>query len=299
MKYLSKLSRRMAQMHLLAVLVLPVLGGCKLIESLQEPISYDALNPPDETIPLPPTSLICDNEPAGFTRAIDAPMNVLPSLTPNYSSEGFIHWPNQTRTLFIEQSPTAPQSPNSVLRVVYPRGARGGESPSRWGSRDLPATTGSIYVCGWIRYMPGWSSNGNVGTKLFFIKSPSGTNHFVGTDAGAEHSHAYLMTGLQFNDDGLNYNLGQAQQAENDLAGGGWHKFEVVWEANTPGVRDGKYSHWVDGRLIGAATDVRFFLAGQQPRWTNVWFDPTFGGGFNTVPFDQFFELDHLVVSSK
>lgn len=298
MKYLSKLSNRLAQMHVLtAALMLVALGGCKLIENLQEPIAYDALNPPDETIPLPPTPLSCENEPAGWTRGIDAPMNVLPSRSPNFSAEGFTYYDNQTRTLFIEQSPTAPMSSSSVLRVVFPTGQAGGAAPSRWGSRTLPANTGSIYVCAWIRFMPGWTSNGNIGTKLFFIKSPDATNHFVGTMAGSNFSHAYLMSGMQFQNSGLNYNLGQANDAPNDLAGGGWHKLEVLWRANEPGTRNGHYSHWVDGNLISSRDDAMFFTAGQSPRWSIVWFDPTYGGGLNPVPYDQFFEVDHLIAS--
>jgi hypothetical protein len=298
MKYLSKLSNRMAQMHApIGVGLLLLLAGCNL--NLQEPISYDALNPPDETIPLPETTRTCDNEPAGFTRAIDAPMNVLPALTPNVSAEGMVHWPNQIRTLFIEQSSSAPISPGSVLRVVYLRGQNGGESPSRWGTRSLPANTGSLYVCAWVRFMPGWSSNGNAGTKFFATRGPAGTNHVVGFDAGADHSHNYVYSTPQFNDINFSYNLGQVATPENDIAGGGWHKIEVLWEANTPGQRDGGYRHWVDGRLIAAATDAWYFLAGQTPRWDSIWFDPTFGGGVNTVPFDQFWEMDHFVASVR
>ena len=102
-----------------------MLGGCKLIENLQEPISYEALNPPDETIPLPPTSQSCDNEPAGWTRAISSGMDQLPSRSPSYSADGFTFFENQARTLFIEQSSSAPASPGSVLRVVFPEGGRG------------------------------------------------------------------------------------------------------------------------------------------------------------------------------
>lgn len=296
MKYLSKLSNRMAQMHALALGAGVLLGACNL--NLQEPISYDALNPPDETIPLPETPRACENEPAGFTRAIDAPMNTLPALSPNPSAEGMLHWPNQTRTLFIEQSPTAPLSPSGVLRVVYPQGQRGGEAPSRWGTRTLPQNTGSIYVCSWVRFMPGWTSNGNVGTKFFVMRGPSATNHVVGFLAGAGSTHNYLYTTPQFND-GFAYNLGAAETPENDVGGGGWHKVEVLWVANTPGQRDGEYRHWVDGRLIAVATDAWYFATGDTPRWDSLFFDPTYGGGANTVPFDQFFEVDHFVVSVK
>ena len=146
--------------------------------------------------------------------------------------------------------------------------------------------------------MPGWSSNGNIGTKLFFVKGPDETNHFVGTQAGSDHGRAYLMSGMQFRTGSLSYNLGERTAPENDLAGGGWHKFEVIWQANTPGQRDGRYTQWVDGELTGSSTSAMYFVT-SQPRWNQVWFDPTFGGGANPVPFDEFFEMDHLIVSVK
>jgi hypothetical protein len=145
--------------------------------------------------------------------------------------------------------------------------------------------------------MNGWTSNGNVGTKLFFMAGPEGTNHFVGTDAGANFLHAYLYTGLQVT--GGTANLGQATVHENNLAGGGWHKMEVLWEGNTPGLRDGGYRQWVDGRLVAVATDAMYFAAGNERRWRYLWFDPTYGGGLNPVPHDQFIDFDHVVVSVK
>lgn len=296
MQYLSKLSKRIACCHAVAVAAL-LLASCNL--NLQEPIPFDALNPPDETIPLPETPRVCENEPQGFTRGVDAPMNVLPTLYPNYSAEGFTHWPNQAPSLAITESPTAPLSPNAVLRVMFPRGHPGGGAPSRWGSRALPANTGSVFACAWIRFMPGWSSNGNVSTKLFFIKGPQGTNHFVGADAGEERTHAYLYSSMQFVDGSLTHNYGQVREGFNDMAGGGWHKLEVLWEANTPGVRDGRYHQWLDGRLVTVATNAFYFVEGQQPVWDIIWWDPTFGGGLNPVPFDQFFEVDHFIASVK
>lgn len=294
MMYLSKLSKRLARIHA-PLLVLAALSGCI---KLEEPISFDDLAPPDEAIPLPETARTCDNEPSGFTRAIDSQMGVLPARQPSFSAEGFTYFEDQARTLFLEQSTSAPLSPPTVLRVVYPRGAAGGAAPSRWGSRGLPTNTGGIFVCGWIRFMPGWSSNGNVGTKLFFVRTPDATNHFVGVDAGPDN-RAYLMMGLQFQNSASNYNLGQVHEGSNNVNGGGWHKFEVLLEANVPGQRNGRYSHWVDGRLIGAATDANYFLAGQVPTWTSIWFDPTYGGGTHVVPQDQYFELDHFLVSVR
>ena len=49
----------------------------------------------------------------------------------------------------------------------------------------------------------------------------------------------------------------------------------------------------------GNPITAMFFLAGQTPDWTSIWFDPTFGGGLNPVPHDQFIDMDHLVVAVR
>jgi hypothetical protein len=148
-----------------------------------------------------------------------------------------------------------------------------------------------------VRLSADWSNNGNVGTKLFFIRDPW-NNHYVGFDSPDRNRDAFLMTGLQFRG-GQASNLGQVQTPSNSVAGGGWHKIEILWQANWPGLRDGRYRQWVDGVLTAQSNQVMFFMAGQTPGWTSIFFDPTFGGGLNPVPHDQWIDIDHLVVALK
>ena len=143
-----------------------------------------------------------------------------------------------------------------------------------------------------------FSNNGNVGTKFFFLRDGT-NNHYVGFDSPDRDRKAFVMTGLQFQDSRLSNNVGQVSTPSNNIAGGGWHKVEVIWEANQPGVRDGRYRQWVDGVLTAQSNTVMWFLAGQSPRWTSIWFDPTFGGGSHPVPHDQWIDMDHLVVALK
>lgn len=295
MKYLSKLSRRMASM-LCTIYLLASLGGCNLAEP--QPIS-DGLDPePPSGTPPTVTTPTCDNRPADYTVAFDTPWNQLPALQPAISSEGFQYFAGQANTLSTIQANDAPLSPPNVLRIGFPRGAAGGAAPSRWGSRAFPANTGNVYVCAWVRISADYSNNGNVGTKFFFLKDPN-NNHFVGFDAPDRDNDAFLMTGLQFADSRLSNNVGQVSTPQDQVGGGRWHKIEVLWEANTPGLRDGRYRQWVDGVLTGQSNQVMWFLSGQAPTYTSIWFDPTFGGGSNRVPHDQWIDMDHLVVALK
>lgn len=300
MKYLSKLSRRMASMLCIPLLLSWSLAAC----SFPEPVPLvDGLEPQPPVVgpPGPPVAATrtCDNQPGDYTTVLNVPWNAMPLEKPAVSSEGFWFAPGQANTLSLVDVPDAPLSPGKALRIGFPRGMQGGGAPSRWGSSpEFPANQGSVYVCVWVRMSSNYSNNGNVGTKLFFMRDPW-NNHFVGFDSPDRDRGAFVMTGLQFRDASLSTNVGQGQAPANNIAGGAWHKVEVLWQVNTPGQKNGQYRHWVDGALMAQSSTVMWFLSGQQPHWTSIWFDPTFGGGLNRVPQDQWIDLDHLVVALR
>jgi hypothetical protein len=303
--YLSKLSHRLAQLYALGLVA--TLAACNL--PAPQPNSVDGLDPespvtptdpPDETIPLRASTHTCDNQPSGYTKAFESGMDQLPLKAPAASSDGFSYYDNQITTLSVQQSSSAPMSPSSVLRVLYPRGFRGGSAPSRWSTKPLPSNTGSIYTCLWARFSQNWTSNGNVGTKLYFVRGANTTNHVVVAEAGSNWLHAYIYTALQFGTGGpISSNVGQIESPANDISGGGWHKIEVLWGANTPGQKDGDYLQWIDGVQIAERHDVEWFAPGQVPEWTYIWFDPTYGGGTHIVPHDEFIEFDHFYAAVK
>ncbi len=232
---------------------------------------------PDPTVSVPPPSSAtssCDNRPADYVVVLDVGWNVLPAQKPDVSSEGFWFAAGQANTLSLVTASDAPLSSPGVLRIGFPKGSPGGSSPSRWGSTpDFPANQGGAYVCIWVRMSADYSNNGNVGTKLFFLHDGV-NNHYAGFDSPDRDRGAFLMTGLQFPDNRLANNLGQVQTPSNNIAGGGWHKIEVIWQANRPGVKDGRYRQWVDGVLTSQSNTVMFFLAGQTPHWKQIWFIP-------------------------
>jgi hypothetical protein len=295
MKYLSKLSRRMASM-LCIPFFLASLAGCHLTEPQALIDGLEPL-PPVSGSPVDATAT-CDNQPSDYTVAINASWNTLPVLKPGFSSEGFTFAADQANTLSLVTVADAPLSAPSALRIGFPEGAPGGVAPSRFGSHAFPANQGNVYVCVWVRMSADFSNNGNVGTKLFFIRDPW-NNHFVGFDSPDRDRTAFVMTGLQFQDSRLSNNLGQVTTASDNIAGGAWHKVEVLWQANRPGQKDGRFRQWVDGVLTGQSNAAMYFLATQTPHWTSIWFDPTFGGGLHPVPHDQFIDMDHLVVAVR
>ena len=182
--------------------------------------------------------------------------------------------------------------------MLYPLGFQGGESPSRWGTSGLGENAGNLYVCMWVKFDPWWSTEGITMDKLFYVhQNDSHLNHAM--VALGEYNDLFVHALLQYPEDWKDYNIGQVKTAENNVAGGGWHKIETIWEANTPGQRNGRYRHWVDDRLIASADDAYWFEGGHVPHWDTVWFDPVYGRSDTFIPRDQSWYMDATVVSVK
>jgi hypothetical protein len=253
---------------------------------------------PTAPAPASPTTTACLNEPPGYRRVIDTPWNTLPTKQPGTSDEGFTYFHDQIPTLSIVQDAAAPVSGSSVLEYRYPQGFVGGYAPSKFATRGLWPNEGNLYVCFWIRVSPNWTTLGAAGVKFFYaVQEGSGLAHAL--LARGENNHLYVNSLLQYRDDRLNYNLGESGAPADDISGGGWHKVEVLWEANTPGQRNGAYRQWVDGELTGTSQEALWFLAGNTPRWDVLWFESTYGSPNEVIPSDQSWYLDQMVVSVK
>ncbi len=168
MKYLSKLSRRMASMlcipFLLASLAVPsprAAGADRRTRAAAAPVRIARCG--DGNV---------RQSAAGLHRDVDAPWNALPELKPGVSSEGFRFAAGQANTLSLVAAPDAPLSAPSALRIGFPRGAPGGGAPSRWGSSPFRPTQGNVYVCVWVRMSADYSNNGNVGHEALLHARP-------------------------------------------------------------------------------------------------------------------------------
>jgi hypothetical protein len=83
------------------------------------------------------------------------------------------------------------------------------------------------------------------------------------------------------------------------MSRGQWHRLEYVVVANTPGVRDGQATWWLDGQMLAHYTDIAWVPAGAPNYWMQLSIDPIWGGVGGTLPADQFLYIDHLYASGK
>ncbi len=237
----------------------------------------------------------CRNEPKGFTEVSNQPFDAVPPMHPSTDIHG---WRNETRIatrMQVVSDPTAPVSRPSVIQGTFSKGAPGGSGPFKLELR-LPATVTRIYSCLWTKLSGNFTNNGNAGTKFGFLE----TNRTVGDSSRL--NHYFNLTDemgihLQSTPSSLNRTMHSSWRTRDHL--GEWHQLEFLIIANSKGNRDGAARMWVDGTPVLDQEDVRYFKNNQDPGFTGLTWNPTYGGGPHPVPYDMYQWIDHWYVSSR
>lgn len=238
-------------------------------------------------------ALGCRNEPSGFKSISSEPFDELPPRGPPDRASRWVVTANP-KALTIVDDPTGPLSPGRVIAGRFPRGHPGGRGPFRVVLR-FGRTVSQVYMCTGTKLSPGFTNNGNWETKWGFYLTPY-------TDAPYKLNHYFKLTNhvgviLQSHRGALNRNM---HGRFNLMASQGrWHKVEILVVGNSRGLANGTARVWVDDRLVLNETNVRFFYPDQEPAFNGITWNPTYGGGRNPVPADQYQYIDHWYVSGR
>ncbi len=251
----------------------------------------------------PPPSGTCSNEPAGYARIQDQPWNVAPKSATGLRSMG---WFNDDALddfkLTIQSDPTAPFSSSSVIRGEFNAGDAGGSAPfsvrRSFVSGELYP---KLYLCMYVKHDANFdNTNGNAGSKFFW---PAGdAPGSFGSDTYTSHDGVNMDFALfQQNrvDRQLGQNVGPAGQARMVTRRGQWVRYEMLFVMNTAnGAANGQFHAWIDGVKTHQYTDVDFNISAARA-WQSLRWEPTYGGGTNPVPHDQYQYIDHLRISGS
>ncbi len=248
--------------------------------------STGVVTPPATTVGAGP------NQPAGFTVIYSNPMGTLPPKSPATDVFGFQQYFG-TSALSVRSETSVPD----FLRATFPAGTAGGaDYPNAFRAGygfSSSGTKSRLYVRVRFRLSSNWTDNGNTGTKFFFFSQQQGNNHYVNLTEGGQFLPAVSMQSTF----GFGTPSGPNHFVAQPLTKGVWHEMEILIVANTAGVYNGQVRIWVDGALMQSANDMGYFAAGTTPRFEEMYFNPTYGGGRNPVPADQYLDLDHWYVS--
>jgi PKD repeat protein len=237
-------------------------------------------------------------EPAGMTKLTETGFNCI-----NGCGEWGAWDAQYAEAATMGVDPTAPKSPGAVVRMNYLPLLRGGWAPMSFapGNNTLPQKK-TIYVAIWMKLSSNfqghpsgvnkvlhfWTKNGR--NTIVFIFRGSGSGTLVPAFATQGMSGPYQgATEVNFN------SRPEACTTVRDR----WHRYEMVLTNNTPGGPDGTAQLWMDGAMCLNVSGLTYVGAGQNNKWEQIWWSPTWGGVNGSVfaPFAQV--VDHIYVSGK
>ena len=239
----------------------------------------------DATLTRTAVSVWNPNEPAGMTVETDTSWDLgVPPPLYSYNADGW-GYEYSGANMSIVSDPTAPRSPNNVLRISYPPTVNGGTAPCNVDN-PLGAVSRTVYVSWWIKKSANWTDNGNAMTKMCFLWCTNDEECFVAQTSGG---------GMFFTPEPNNIDwYGPADDW------GTWRHYEYLFVMNsTTAASDGIFRLWKNGTLMMSRSDIRYQSSG-TPGFNRFQLSPTYGGGLNNPPnIGLYMDVDHIYISRR
>lgn len=253
--------------------------------------------PPPTPVPAPtPIPGGSTNEPVGMTKLTETGFNCVNGC-------GEWGWWDQLYpgSGTVVNDLTAPKSPGNIVAQNFTPSLTGGSSPGSFGTSLTQRQT--IYVAIWMKLSPNFEGHPSGVNKVLHFFTAGGRNTVIlnvrGSGAGTLVP-GFLTQGLAASYQGqgteVNFDAGASTCT---IARGSWAKYELLMKNNTPGAPDGTLELWMNGAKCVTATGLTIVGAGQNNKWEDVWWSPTWGG-VGSSPSQTFFEaVDHIYISGK
>lgn len=257
------------------------------------------------------------NQPSGLTVITERPFNSVTLSNPPYAEQDELGWFNNGASTFsrVDDS-TAPKSPTSVGRMLFPAGMIDGVAPAATGRLLVPNNIllRRIYYAFWFKFDPNWVAQ-STGNKVTFVwhheqgSSQKGAVFTVSPQTSGDRTGP-MVAGFYIPDrlkDGQVTSW--SQHTSYQIVRGRWYRAEIYQINNTPGLENGELHVWVTD-ITGGGQPVKIFQEtnfgyvydAPGPDWAPYWYsiewNPTYGGNNgDTVPQDQYMWMDHFYVS--
>ena len=249
--------------------------------------SINVSAPPPPPPPPPPSSLRA-NEPAGMTTITERAFN---SKTEDPQWDNYNAGP-----LTIEQDPTAPYSPSSVIRSTLPAGFQAGYSHGSTGIQFSSFHT--LYISYYAKYSTNWQGQqADINKQAYaWVNENGGSGKFVmeasGVGSGTMRPRPILQSMI----------VGDGLKPPNlipstEIVRGQWFHIEIVIRGNSPGAADGSFDLWQDGQHCTSYSGLQWTNGSTQ--WFVFELQPIWGGTSGTVTNTMWIQWDHVYVSGK
>lgn len=230
------------------------------------------------------------NEPAGYVQITDRAFNA--KVENGWTDRG-------DPAFSIISDPTAPQSLPTVGQAAFALGRIGGTGPIQTG---IFTTTQphSIYIALWIKLSTSWDGHSSYVNKVLHLWINRGNKAYLNLNGAGAGSFTPRVDLQGVNETPVTRNLNPNSGNNRQLTRGGWHFWEVLVTANTPGQPDGIAQWWLDGTQIASYSNINYVpVANQGDFWSEIVWNPTWGGIGDVVPADQWMWIDHIYISGK
>ena len=250
--------------------------------------------------PPPPGAGGCPNEPAGYTRINEQPWD----QTPIRNVQTPLGWiddvGNGAARFSIIKDPSAPfDATKNVIAGLFPKGAPGGSAPfSTYRPFSAAEQFKNLYICLYLKHDAAFdNTNGNAGTKFIWPAGDQvgGTMTYTSHD-GASMDFQMIQQGPVDRQMGGNLNAAQARMLGKR---GLWVRYELLLKANTNNsTANGELHIWLDGVKTHQYANVNWQMQTSR-KWMSLSWNPTYGGGTNPVPQNQYQYMDHIRISGS
>jgi hypothetical protein len=265
---------------------------CLVIAKLQNGALADTANV--EVTADPPANPDYPHEPPGFTRITERRFSAI-------YEDGWDVAPasGTTANFSIVQDQTAPRSPDSIGQVRYPAGFVGGGEPVNVYLEDfLPQTPTRVYVSLWVRFSPNWVGHPTSGVNKIIFLIIDNINKVLISAQGHDSEDLQATVFLQqIHSHGGSRRLDPNLPGSAEIVRGRWHRWELLITSNTDGQSNGVVEWWLDGVRVGSYSDNAFVGPGEPRTWEGVQWAPTWGGGPDILPVEQYEQIDHIYIS--
>jgi uncharacterized protein YjdB len=243
----------------------------------------------------------CPNEPSGYSAVNDQPWDQKP-VRGSSSPMGWIDDGGNGNSAFsIINDPTSPMagSNHNVISALFPAGSPGG-SATFYTYRPFSSTEQykDLYICLYLKHDANFdNTNGNTGSKFIW---PAG-DQVGGAMTYTSHDNATMDFAMiqqgpvdRIMEANMNYNSARMASFK-----GQWVRYEMLLKANSNNsTANGALDIWINGVHTHSYTNVNWQM-GASRTWQSLAWNPTYGGGLNPVPHNQYQYMDNIHVSGS
>jgi hypothetical protein len=237
---------------------------------------------PPASDPGPGSNATWPNQPARLRTINDTAWDALTGRGWNYLRR------TSSKDAHIARDPTAPLSPQQVLRIVFtPDMNRDSEPGVHW--IRLSSRPREIFAGWWMKLSPNWRPSPAGGGKVTFVW-PSDGQGVVYSNVGGSRAPHHINIATTWTAYG--YRFWEPNISTTAVSYDTWYRIEwyLKWESR-PGASDGIIRWWVNGTLNGDYRNV------QYPRccFQQFEFAPTLQ---NPPASEQYMYIDHTYVAA-